>query len=97
MGLWFEVVVVMVENEFHLPSTTVTRVITGKFVKTVVTRALPQENGSTKLFWDGGSRRGGGLPARGRVQLHATGAPYAKSRANASTKVTCPEAARKNK
>jgi phenylpropionate dioxygenase-like ring-hydroxylating dioxygenase large terminal subunit len=43
---------VLVENEFHLPSTTVTRVITGKFVKTVVTRALPQENGSTKLFWE---------------------------------------------
>ena len=43
---------VVVENEFHLPSTTVTRVITGKFVKTVVTRALPHQNGSTKLFWE---------------------------------------------
>lgn len=43
---------VLVENEFYLPSTTVTRVKTGRFVKTVVTRALPQEHGSTKLFWE---------------------------------------------
>lgn len=43
---------VLVENEFYLPNTTVTRVITGKYVKTVVTRALPQEHGSTKLFWE---------------------------------------------
>ena len=43
---------VLVENEFYLPSTTVTRVKTGRFVKTVVTRALPQENGTTKLFWE---------------------------------------------
>ena len=43
---------VQVENEFHLPSTTVTRVTTRHFVKTVVTRALPQPNGATKLFWE---------------------------------------------
>lgn len=44
---------VVVENEFHLPTTTVTRVKTKqKYVKTVVTRALPQDDMSTKLFWE---------------------------------------------
>lgn len=43
---------VIVENEFHLPTTTVTRVRTQQYVKTVVTRALPQGNMSTKLFWE---------------------------------------------
>lgn len=43
---------VLVENEFYLPTTTVTRVKTGKYVKTVVTRALPQTFGTTRLFWE---------------------------------------------
>lgn len=43
---------VIVENEFYLPGITVTRVKTGKYVKTVVTKALPQEFGKTKLFWE---------------------------------------------
>jgi len=43
---------VTVENEFHLPSTTVTRVIAGDIVKTVVTRALPISENKTLLFWE---------------------------------------------
>lgn len=43
---------VVVENEFYLPSTTVTRVCTGPFVKTVVTRSLPESPASTLLFYD---------------------------------------------
>jgi hypothetical protein len=43
---------VIVENEFFLPSTTVTRVKTGKYVKTVVTKALPHGFGKTTLFWE---------------------------------------------
>jgi phenylpropionate dioxygenase-like ring-hydroxylating dioxygenase large terminal subunit len=42
---------VVVENEYHLPSTTVTRVTAGSLVKTVVTRALRVEDGKTLLFW----------------------------------------------
>jgi phenylpropionate dioxygenase-like ring-hydroxylating dioxygenase large terminal subunit len=42
---------VIVQNEFYLPSTTVTRVKAGQYVKTVVTKALPQGFGQTKLFW----------------------------------------------
>lgn len=44
--------VVTVENEYHLPSTTVTRVIAGKLVKVVVTRALPVSESETILFWE---------------------------------------------
>ena len=43
---------VLVENEYFLPTTTVTRVKTGKYVKTVVTRALPQTFGTTTFFWE---------------------------------------------
>jgi phenylpropionate dioxygenase-like ring-hydroxylating dioxygenase large terminal subunit len=43
---------VLVENEFFLPGTTVTRVSVAGFVKTVVTRALPINDGATKLFWE---------------------------------------------
>lgn len=44
---------VKVENEFYLPSTTLTRVTTNNhFVKTVVTKALPLDIGKTKLFWE---------------------------------------------
>ena len=42
---------VVVENEFHLPSTTITRVTSGRAVKTVLTRALPIDNETTLLFW----------------------------------------------
>lgn len=43
---------VIVENEFYLPSTTVTRVKAGKYVKTVVTKALSHGFGHTTLFWE---------------------------------------------
>jgi phenylpropionate dioxygenase-like ring-hydroxylating dioxygenase large terminal subunit len=43
---------VIVENEFYLPSTTVTRVIADKMVKTVITRALPVNENKTILFWE---------------------------------------------
>lgn len=43
---------VLVENEFHVPGTTVTRVIVGPFIKTVVTRAMPIGSSSTRLFWE---------------------------------------------
>ena len=42
---------VTVENEFHLPSTTVTRVTAGSLVKTVVTRACPVSPNETILFY----------------------------------------------
>jgi phenylpropionate dioxygenase-like ring-hydroxylating dioxygenase large terminal subunit len=44
--------VVIVENEFYLPSTTVTRVTANHIVKTVVTRALPINENETILFWE---------------------------------------------
>lgn len=41
-----------VENEYYLPSTTVTRVtVGGKYVKTVVTRAQPIDKDRTRLYW----------------------------------------------
>jgi phenylpropionate dioxygenase-like ring-hydroxylating dioxygenase large terminal subunit len=42
---------VFVENEFHLPTTTVTRVSVGSAVKTVVTRARPVGANKTRLYW----------------------------------------------
>ena len=42
---------VRVENEFHLPTTTVTRVFVGSSVKTVMTRAQPIDAHSCRLFW----------------------------------------------
>lgn len=43
---------VIVENEYILPTTTVTRVIVdNKYVKTVLTRAQPKTDGTTRLFW----------------------------------------------
>lgn len=44
--------VVIVENEFHLPSTTVTRVTANNIIKTVVTKALPIDESNTMLFWE---------------------------------------------
>ena len=43
---------VIVENEFYLPSTTVTRVIANNLTKIVVTRALPINENETVLFWE---------------------------------------------
>ena len=42
---------VKVENEFHLPSNTITRVYAGNIIKTVFTRTLPISKGKTLLFW----------------------------------------------
>lgn len=42
---------VVVENEFHLPSTTITRVIAGKVIKTVMTRSTPVSDGKTMFFF----------------------------------------------
>jgi phenylpropionate dioxygenase-like ring-hydroxylating dioxygenase large terminal subunit len=42
---------VIVENEFHLPSTTITRVISGDMIKTVLTRSLQVGPDETMLFW----------------------------------------------
>lgn len=43
--------VVYVENEFHLPTTTLTRVKAGNIVKTVFTQSLPVGKNKTMLFW----------------------------------------------
>lgn len=43
--------VVVVENEYHLPTTTVTRVIAGDVVKTVLTRSTPITHNKTLFFW----------------------------------------------
>jgi phenylpropionate dioxygenase-like ring-hydroxylating dioxygenase large terminal subunit len=45
------VVRVRVQNEFHLPTNTVTRVVAGRIIKTVFTRCLPVKNNETLLFW----------------------------------------------
>lgn len=42
---------VIVENEFHLPTTTITRVIAGDIVKTVMTRSLPIDENTTLMYW----------------------------------------------
>jgi nitrite reductase/ring-hydroxylating ferredoxin subunit len=43
--------IVYVENEFHLPTTTLTRVKAGNIIKTVFTQSLPVEKNKTMLFW----------------------------------------------
>lgn len=43
--------VVLVENEFYLPTTTLTRVKAGNIVKTVFTQSLPIGKNKTMLFW----------------------------------------------
>lgn len=43
--------VVIVENEYHLPSTTITRVIAGNVVKTVLTRSTPIRENETIFFY----------------------------------------------
>lgn len=52
LSTWLGAQDVVVQNEFALPSTTVTRVEAGGFTKTVVTRALPVNEGETVLFWE---------------------------------------------
>lgn len=42
---------VVVENEFHLPTTTITRVLNDQATKTVLTRAVPVDDHTTLLFW----------------------------------------------
>ena len=42
---------VEVENEIHLPSTTITRVTAGQLIKTVHTMACPVRGKQTLLFW----------------------------------------------
>jgi phenylpropionate dioxygenase-like ring-hydroxylating dioxygenase large terminal subunit len=45
-------VIVDVENEYHLPTTTITRVrVAGKYVKTVLTRAQPISDTKTRLYY----------------------------------------------
>jgi len=51
LGRWFGVDELKVENEYILPSTTVTRVTAGKIVKTVVTHCCPTGGGRSVLFW----------------------------------------------
>lgn len=46
-----KVPIVIVENEYHLPSTTITRVIAGDIVKTVLTRSTPISDNKTLFFW----------------------------------------------
>lgn len=43
--------IVIVENEYHLPTTTITRVIAGSVIKTVMTRATPITKDKTLFFW----------------------------------------------
>ena len=43
--------IVIVENEYHLPTTTVTRVIAGDIVKTVLTRSTPISENKTLFSW----------------------------------------------
>lgn len=51
--LWSKTSSVVVENEFYLPSTTVTRVKAGNnLIKTIVTRALPISEDKSILFWE---------------------------------------------
>lgn len=42
---------VIVENEIHMPSTTITRVIAGKLIKTVHTMTQPLNGQSSILYW----------------------------------------------
>jgi phenylpropionate dioxygenase-like ring-hydroxylating dioxygenase large terminal subunit len=52
LSTWLGADEVIVQNEFVLPSTTVTRVAFGGYTKTVVTRALPVTENETVLFWE---------------------------------------------
>ena len=43
--------VVVVENEYHLPTNTITRVFAGDIVKTVFTRTIPVSSKKSILYW----------------------------------------------
>lgn len=52
VSTWLQGTEVVVENEFHLPTTTITRVrVNGRDVKTVLTRAQPLDEKRTRLYW----------------------------------------------
>ena len=42
---------VIVENEFHLPDTTITRVIADEYTKTILTRCVEETDNSCRLFY----------------------------------------------
>jgi len=42
---------VLVENEYHLPTNTITRVIAGNIIKTVFTRTIPISENQSLLYW----------------------------------------------
>ena len=42
---------VLVENEYHLPTNTITRVIAGNIIKTVFTRTIPISENKSLLYW----------------------------------------------
>lgn len=42
---------VVVQNEYHLPSNTITRVVANKIIKTVFTRSVPISLNKTLLYW----------------------------------------------
>lgn len=42
---------VIVENEYHLPTNTITRVFAGPIIKTVFTRSIPIAEDRTLLYW----------------------------------------------
>jgi len=42
---------VIVENEFHLPDTTITRVIADEYTKTILTRCVEETDDSCRLFY----------------------------------------------
>lgn len=46
-----KVTTVIVQNEYHLPTNTITRVFAGPVIKTVFTRSLPISSKKTLLFW----------------------------------------------
>jgi phenylpropionate dioxygenase-like ring-hydroxylating dioxygenase large terminal subunit len=48
---WGKVTDVIVENEYHLPTNTVTRVMAGDIIKTVFTRSIPLTKNKTLLYW----------------------------------------------
>lgn len=42
---------VIVQNEYHLPTNTITRVFAGNVIKTVFTRSIPISKNKTLLYW----------------------------------------------
>jgi len=48
---WGKVQKVYVQNEYHLPTNTITRVMAGNIIKTVFTRSIPISKNKTLLYW----------------------------------------------